>query len=48
MLTDLAGVTRTLQKLIEAGLRLQGKVQPDDFSITAAPPDETFHWRRRW
>src|SRR6187551_2619872 len=41
MITDLAGVTRTLKKLIEAGLRLQS-VSTDDFLITAAPPDETF------
>src|SRR5262245_40918899 len=41
MLTDLAGVTRTLKKLIEAGLRLQ-QVETTAFEISAAPPDEAF------
>jgi hypothetical protein len=41
MLTDLAGVTRTLKNLVEAGLRLQ-EVPLTEFSISAAPPDQTF------
>src|SRR5512141_2873189 len=41
MLTDLGGVTRTLKNLVEAGLRLQ-EVPFGEFSISAAPPDQTF------
>jgi hypothetical protein len=39
MLTDLGGVTRTLQNLVDVGLRLQ-KITGTE--ISAAPPDQTF------